>query len=98
MPRPFSEQSYASFLTAFSQRIYFSYRKQFEPLNGLRRNGDLITSDCGWGCMIRCAQMLLAQALLNHMTNKINLPYSNIQMSEKCNGEMQKTHFFLLTN
>ncbi|CAF4234005.1 unnamed protein product [Rotaria sp. Silwood2] len=84
IPRPYSEQSYSNFLKSFSERIYFSYRKQFEPLNGLRRNGDLITSDCGWGCMIRCAQMLLAQTLLNHMTNKITLPYSNIQMSEKC--------------
>ncbi|CAF0852052.1 unnamed protein product [Rotaria sordida] len=84
IPRPYSEQSYSNFLKSFSERIYFSYRKQFEPLNGLRRNGDLITSDCGWGCMIRCAQMLLAQTLLNHMTNKINLPYSNIKISEKC--------------
>ncbi|CAF3329333.1 unnamed protein product [Rotaria socialis] len=84
LPPTFNEQSYASFLTSFSQRIYFSYRKQFEPLNGLRPNGDLITSDCGWGCMIRCAQMLLAQTLVNHMTNTINLPYSHIQMSEKC--------------
>ncbi|UJR28126.1 hypothetical protein I4U23_009382 [Adineta vaga] len=84
MPRPYSEQSYASFLKSFSQRIYLSYRKQFEPLTGLTRSGDPITSDCGWGCMIRCAQMLLAQTLLIHLTNTINLPHSNIQMSDKC--------------
>lgn len=84
IPRPHNEQSYASFLKAFSQRIYLSYRKQFEPLNGLTRSGDPITSDCGWGCMIRCAQMLLAQTLLIHMTNTISLPHFNIQIADKC--------------
>jgi hypothetical protein len=84
IPRPYCEQSYANFLKSFSQRIYLSYRKQFEVLNGLTRSGDPITSDCGWGCMIRCAQMLLAQTLLIHLTNTINLPYSSIQISDKC--------------
>jgi len=83
MPRPPSEQSYANFLKTFSQRIYISYRKQFEPLTS-SRNGDIITSDGGWGCMIRCAQMLLAQTLLTHMTNSFNSYYSNIQISDKC--------------
>jgi hypothetical protein len=84
IPRPLCEQSYTNFLKSFSQRIYLSYRKQFEPLNSLTRSGDPITSDCGWGCMIRCAQMLLAQTLLIHMTNTMNLPYLNIQISDKC--------------
>ena len=96
MPRPHCEQSYSNFLKAFSQRIYLSYRKQFEPLNGLTRSGDSITSDCGWGCMIRCAQMLLAQTLLLHWTSPLVLPYSNIQIAEKCtqkenwNGSFEK--------
>ncbi|UJR21316.1 hypothetical protein I4U23_024407 [Adineta vaga] len=81
--RPQSEHSYPNFLKAFSERIYFSYRKQFESLTS-SRNGDVITSDGGWGCMIRCAQMLLAQTLLIHMTNTFNTSYSNIQISEKC--------------
>ncbi|CAF2411983.1 unnamed protein product [Rotaria sp. Silwood2] len=82
-PHSQSEHSYANFIKLFSQRIYFSYRKQFEPLTG-SRNGDILTSDGGWGCMIRCAQMLLAQTFFIHMTNTINSHYSNIQVSDKC--------------
>ncbi len=88
-PRPQSEQSYANFLKTFSQRIYFSYRKQFEPLMS-SRSGDIITSDGGWGCMIRCAQMLLAQTFLTHMTNAYNSYYSNIQISDRCKLSKEK--------
>jgi len=95
MPRSPSEQSYANFLKTFSQRIYISYRKQFEPLTGLR-TGDIITSDGGWGCMIRCAQMLLAQTLLTHMTNTFNSYYSNIQISDKCRKMFFDKNIFLM--
>ena len=83
IPRPHSEQSYEQFLKTFSQRIDFSYRKQFDPFTGSRA-GDIITTDGGWGCMIRCAQMLLAQTLLVHTTNTCNSFYPNIQISDRC--------------
>ncbi|CAF0784431.1 unnamed protein product [Didymodactylos carnosus] len=41
----YSEQSYSHFLSDFQQRIYLSYRKQFDPLIG----SNSITSDMGWG-------------------------------------------------
>ena len=42
-----------------SSRIWFTYRKGFSQING---NGP--ESDQGWGCMIRCGQMLLAETFI----------------------------------
>ena len=43
----------------FRSKIWITYRKNFASIGG---NGP--TSDQGWGCMIRVAQMTLAQALV----------------------------------
>ncbi|CAB3410574.1 unnamed protein product [Caenorhabditis bovis] len=40
-------------------RFWFTYRKNFSPIGGIGP-----TSDQGWGCMLRCAQMLLGETLL----------------------------------
>ena len=42
----------------FSSRLWFTYRKNFEEFKGTQ-----INTDCGWGCMIRSGQMLIANAL-----------------------------------
>ncbi|XP_076306730.1 cysteine protease ATG4B-like isoform X1 [Tachypleus tridentatus] len=42
-------------------KLWFTYRKNFAPIGGTGP-----TTDTGWGCMLRCGQMVLAQALINH--------------------------------
>ena len=42
-------------------RLWFSYRYNFHPISGTE-----LTTDTGWGCMIRSGQMLIGQALVHH--------------------------------
>ena len=42
----------------FRGLLWLSYRRNFPPMSPYP-----ITSDAGWGCMLRAAQMIMAQAL-----------------------------------
>ncbi|GFR79924.1 cysteine protease [Elysia marginata] len=49
------------FLKDFTSRIWMTYRSNFYPIPGTKLN-----TDCGWGCMLRSAQMLITQCLVMH--------------------------------
>lgn len=58
---------FEGFMLDFVIKIWLTYRKNFPVIQNIDNN---YNSDCGWGCMLRCGQMMLAQGLICHFLGR----------------------------
>ena len=66
--KKYTDDSFDKFLHKFNKLIYFCYRKNIYPIN--TRLKISISRDSGWGCMIRCGQMIMSRAIYKYLKSE----------------------------
>ena len=54
-----------AFMEHYFSLTWMTYRAHFTPIPGT-----MLTTDCGWGCMVRSGQMMLATVLHYHLLSR----------------------------
>ena len=68
--KKYTNESFYKFMDKFNKLIYFCYRKNIYPMN--TRLKITLSRDSGWGCMIRCGQMLMSRAIYKYLKSEKN--------------------------
>ena len=66
--KTYTSDSFFKFLYKFNKLIYFCYRKNIYPMN--TRLKITLQRDSGWGCMIRCGQMIMSRAIYKYLKSE----------------------------
>ncbi|XP_027195798.2 autophagy-related 4a [Dermatophagoides pteronyssinus] len=77
--------------------IWMTYRRNFPPIGDTN-----FTSDSGWGCMLRCGQMVLARAFINlYLGRNWHWNYTNLESIKQLlqdDNEMELKKYLIYKN
>ena len=68
--KKYTTESFYKFINKFNKLIYFCYRKNIYSMN--TRLKITLSRDSGWGCMIRCGQMIMSRAIYKYLKSEKN--------------------------
>ena len=57
-----TEKGYKNYNSQLKKILLVTYRSNYKEQTNIK-NGIVYTSDCGWGCMIRSSQMIVARMI-----------------------------------